>query len=74
MAEPVETKVKASSAFTYLVSVAALAIVGAVDGNPLLISSMPDAVEPFVRALLPAAASAVAGWAAPHTPRGHEAR
>ncbi|MGW2209900.1 holin [Streptomyces sp. NPDC001781] len=66
---PIEKKVKASTALTYLISVAALAILGAVTNDPSLISSMPDALEPFVLALIPAAGSAVAGWAAPHTPR-----
>lgn len=66
---PIEKKVKASSAVAYLTSLAGLAILGAVTDNPSLISSMPDVLEPFVLALVPAAAAAVAGWAAPHTPR-----
>jgi hypothetical protein len=69
MAAPVEKKVKASSALAYLASLAGLAILGAVSDDPSLISGMPDALEPFILALVPAAASAVAGWAAPHTPR-----
>ena len=66
---PIEKKVKASSALAYLASLAGLAVLGAVTDDPSLISSMPDALEPFVLALIPAAAAAVAGWAAPHTPR-----
>ncbi|MEU2316012.1 holin [Streptomyces albidoflavus] len=66
---PIETKVKASSVATYLLSLAALAILGAVTDNPGLVAGLPDVLEPFVLALVPAAASAVAGWAAPHTPR-----
>ncbi len=66
---PIEKKVKASSAVAYLASLAGLAILGAVTDDPSLISGMPDALEPFVLALVPAAASAIAGWAAPHTPR-----
>ena len=66
---PIEKKVKAASAVTYLVSLAALAILGAVTDDPSLISGMPDALEPFVLALIPAASAAIAGWAAPHTPR-----
>ena len=66
---PIETKVKASSALAYLASLAGLAILGAVTDDPSLISSMPNVLEPFVLALVPAAAAAVAGWAAPHTPR-----
>ncbi|MGW2267058.1 holin [Streptomyces koyangensis] len=66
---PIETKVKVSSVATYLLSLAALAILGAVTDNPGLVAGLPDALEPFVLALVPAAASAIAGWAAPHTPR-----
>ncbi|MER5677341.1 holin [Streptomyces sp. NPDC002238] len=67
--DPIETKVKAGSALAYLVSVAGLAVLGAVTDDPNLISSMPNALEPFVLALVPASASAIAGWVAPHTPR-----
>lgn len=67
--DPIETKVKASSAVAYLASLAGLAVLGAVTDDPSLISGMPDALEPFVLALIPAAAAAIAGWAAPHTPR-----
>lgn len=66
---PIEKKVKLATALTYLVGVAGLAIVGAVTDDPSLISSMPDALEPFVLAMLPAAAAAIGGWIAPHTPR-----
>ncbi len=66
---PIETKVKASSALAYLASLAGLAVLGGVTDDPSLISGMPDALEPFVLALLPAAGSWIAGWAAPHTPR-----
>ncbi|WP_371670034.1 holin [Streptomyces sp. NBC_00289] len=66
---PIEKKVKASSALAYVASLAGLAILGALTDDPSLISGMPDALEPFVLALVPAAASWIAGWAAPHTPR-----
>ncbi|MFG2277506.1 holin [Streptomyces asoensis] len=66
---PIEKKVKASSALAYLASLAGLAVFGGVSNDPSLISGMPDALEPFVLALVPAAAAWVAGWAAPHTPR-----
>jgi hypothetical protein len=66
---PIEKKVKASSVLTYLASLAGLAVLGAVTDDPSLISGMPDALEPFVLALVPAAAAGIAGWAAPHTPR-----
>ena len=66
---PIEKKVKLSSAATYLASLAGLAILGGVTDDPSLISGMPDVLEPFVLALVPAASAAIAGWAAPHTPR-----
>lgn len=66
---PIEKKVKASSVLAYLASLAGLAVLGAVTDDPSLVSGMPDALEPFVLALVPAAAAAIAGWAAPHTPR-----
>jgi hypothetical protein len=66
---PIEKKVKVASLVAYLASVAGLAILGAVTDDPSLVSSMPDALEPFVLALVPAATAAIAGWAAPHTPR-----
>ena len=66
---PIEKKVKASSAVTYLASLAGLAVLGGVTDDPSLISSMPVALEPFVLALVPAAGAWIAGWAAPHTPR-----
>ncbi|MGJ5693106.1 holin [Streptomyces albidoflavus] len=68
-AGPVERKVKASSALTYLVGVAGLSIVNAVQGEPVLISALADWLEPFVLAILPAAGAAIGGWMAPHTPR-----
>lgn len=66
---PIEKKVKASSALAYLASLAGLAVLGGVTDDPSLIGGMPDALEPFVLALLPAAGAWIAGWAAPHTPR-----
>lgn len=70
---PIEKKVKLASAVTYLASLAGLAVLGAVTDDPSLISGMPDALEPFVLALVPAATAAIAGWAAPHTPRSDTA-
>ncbi|MGW3847196.1 holin [Streptomyces fagopyri] len=66
---PIETKVKAGSVLAYLASLAGLAVLGGVTDDPSLISGMPDVLEPFVLALIPATASWVAGWVAPHTPR-----
>jgi hypothetical protein len=67
--QPVETKVKASAALAYLVGVAGLSIVNAVQGEPVLIDSLPDWLEPFILSALPTAGAAIGGWMAPHTPR-----
>ncbi|MGW8746549.1 holin [Streptomyces sp. NPDC055794] len=66
---PIEKKATAGSALAYLASLAGLAILGGVTDDPSLISGMPDTLEPFVLALVPAAGAWIAGWAAPHTPR-----
>ena len=65
----VETKVKASTAGAYIASTGVLASLAAIQDNARLLSWMPDAVAPFVLALVPAAISFVGGWAAKHTPR-----
>ena len=65
---PVEKKVKWSTALAYLGGLAGLAALQGVTDDPSLISGMPNALEPFVLALVPAATSFVAGWMAPHTP------
>jgi hypothetical protein len=69
MAEPVEQKVKASSAAAYLGSTALLGILAAVQSDTRLVGWMPDAVAPFVLALIPTAITFVSGWATKHTPR-----
>ncbi|HEY9374948.1 holin [Streptomyces sp.] len=65
----VETKVKASTAGAYIASTGVLASLAAIQDNARLLSWMPDAVAPFVLALVPAAITFVGGWAAKHTPR-----
>lgn len=70
--KPMEKKVKASSAAAYLIGLAGLAILGAVTDDPGLVDPLPDVLEPFVLALVPAAGAAVAGWMAPHTPRADD--
>jgi hypothetical protein len=70
MAAPVETKVTAASVAAYLASTGLLATLTAVQDNAGLVSGLPDAVEPFLLALIPTAITFVGGWAARHTPRG----
>lgn len=67
--KPIEKKVKAGTAATYLVSVAALAVIGAVSDNPLLISGLPDLLEALILPILPALAAFAGGYRAKHTPR-----
>ncbi|MET9516377.1 holin [Streptomyces sp. NPDC002994] len=70
MAAPVEKKVTAATVAAYLGSTGLLAILTAVQGDAGLVAPLPDPTEPFVLALVPAAITFVAGWAARHTHRG----
>jgi hypothetical protein len=70
MAAPVEKKVTAASVAAYLASTGLLAILAAVQNDARLVGWMPDALAPFVLALVPTALTFVSGWAARHTPRG----
>lgn len=68
---PLEPKVKQATISSY---VAALLLTAAMtlvqDENvPLLLGFLPEAVEPFALAMLPAAASLVAGYMAKHQHR-----
>lgn len=69
MAAPVEKKVTAASVAAYLGSTGLLAILAAVQGDARLVGALPDGLSPFVLALVPTVITAVAGWAAKHTPR-----
>lgn len=66
---PVEKKVTAASAASYVASTGLLAALAAVQDNDRLVEWMPDAVAPFVLALVPTALTFVSGWVARHTPR-----
>lgn len=68
MAAPVETKVKASTAATFAVSLLAM-LLNAVVGNSQLLHPLPAWLQGLVIAVAPPLATFVAGWAAPHTPR-----
>lgn len=66
---PVETKVKAGAAFSYLAGLALLAVLnGTTDTD--LVSGLPDWIEAFVAPAVPGAASFLAGYLAKHTRRG----
>ncbi|MGW6391239.1 holin [Streptomyces sp. NPDC055103] len=66
---PVEKKVTWASAAAYLGSTSVLAVLAAVQDNARLLAPMPDALAPFVLALVPTAVTFVSGWAVRHTPR-----
>lgn len=70
MAAPVEKKVTAASVAAYLGSTGLLAALAAIQDNSGLVGGLPDAMEPFVLALIPTAITFVSGWAARHTHRG----
>lgn len=64
----VEAKVKWASIATYVGSAMGLAALQAV-GDAQLVDALPDVLEPFALALLPLAATFLAGYKARHTPR-----
>ena len=70
MAAPVEKKVTAATAVTYLGSTGLLAALEALQGNSELVGWMPSALSPFVLALVPAAITFISGWATRSSPRG----
>ncbi|GAA4676924.1 hypothetical protein GCM10023347_34130 [Streptomyces chumphonensis] len=66
---PVERKVTAASAATFVASTGLVAALSAVADDPNLLSWMVDWLEPFAIALVPTSITFVSGWAAKHTPR-----
>jgi hypothetical protein len=70
MAAPVEKKVTAATAGTYVASTGLLAALEAVEDHAELVGWMPAGLSPFVLALVPTAITFVSGWVAKHTPRG----
>jgi hypothetical protein len=66
---PVETKVKAATSATFLISLLA-AVLNAVAANDQLLGPLPAWLQPFLIALVPPALTFLSGWQAKHTPRG----
>ncbi|MFE2936654.1 holin [Streptomyces sp. NPDC059278] len=70
MAAPVEAKVKAASAATFLVGIA-IAVLNAITADSSLLGPLPSWVQAPLLALVPAALAWLAGYQARHTPRDH---
>ncbi|MFI6299526.1 hypothetical protein ACIBEJ_48585 [Nonomuraea sp. NPDC050790] len=66
---PVEAKVKWAAFGTFIGSVAATAVLQAIDADHSLIAFWPDWLEAVTLPLLPTAISWVSGWRAKHTAR-----
>lgn len=69
MAAPVENKVKASTAVTFVVGLAA-ALLNAVAADSSLLGPLPAWLQAPLVALVPAGLAFLAGYQARHTPRG----
>ncbi|MDX2917283.1 holin [Streptomyces sp. NE06-03C] len=67
--EPVERKVTWATAAAYLGSTGLLGVLAAVQDNARLLDPLPDALSPFVLAVVPTVVAFAAGWKADHSPR-----
>ncbi|MFI1734053.1 holin [Streptomyces acidicola] len=65
---PVETKVRAATSATFLVSLV-IAVLNAVAADNALLGPLPSWLQPIVIALLPTGLTFLSGWQAKHTPR-----
>ncbi|MEU2674229.1 holin [Streptomyces sp. NPDC007164] len=70
MAAPVEAKVKAASAATFLAGLA-VAVLNAIVADNSLLGPLPGWVQAPLLALVPAALAWLAGYQARHTVRDH---
>jgi hypothetical protein len=68
MAAPIETKVKAATSATFVVSLV-LAVLNAVAADDSLLGPLPAWAQAPVLALVPAAIVFLSGWQAKHSPR-----
>jgi len=68
MAAPVETKVKASTAASFVVSLLVM-LLNAVVGDSSLLQPLPAWLQGLIIAVGPPLATFIAGYQAPHTPR-----
>lgn len=68
MADKIETKVKAATSATFVVSLV-IAVLNAVVADDSLLQPLPVWLQPIVIALVPAVITFLSGWRAQHTPR-----
>lgn len=68
-AAPVENKVKWSTAAAYIGSAAGMYVLELIAGEPIIITPLPDVLEPIVLAMIPGVLALLAGLRAKHTPR-----
>lgn len=69
MAAPIESKVTAATAMTFVVGLA-VAVLNAVQADTSLLGPLPSWLQAPLLALVPAALTFLAGYKARHTPRG----
>lgn len=69
MTAPVENKVKWSTAAAYVGSAVGMYALELIAGEPVLITPLPDVLEPVVLAIVPGLLALLAGLRAKHTPR-----
>ncbi|MCX4786455.1 holin [Streptomyces sp. NBC_01221] len=70
MAAPIEAKVKAASAATFLAGIA-IAVLNAVAADSSLLGPLPSWLQAPLLALVPTALTWLAGYQARHTVRDH---
>ncbi len=68
-APKVEKKVKWATAGSFLGFSVLMYALELVRDQPVLVTPLPDVLEPLVLALVPTLVTMAAGWRAPHTPR-----
>jgi hypothetical protein len=69
---PVETKVKAATSATFVVSLV-IAVLNGVVADDSLLKPLPVWLQPIVIAVAPTAVTFLSAWSANHTPRGPSA-
>lgn len=68
MSAPIETKVKAATAASFVVGIV-VAVLNGVTADASLLGPLPTWAQSVILALAPAAVTFLSGWQAKHTPR-----